>query len=178
MASSSGEGGEQVGREEAAFPATPSHLVTTLSALGIPLQVFPLENGDDHSNLPGLFCKNLFLKDRKGQFYLVIAPEDRSIDLKRLKYQVKAYRNFSFGLKDDLFRLLGVGPGGVSPFGLINDHAKAVRLVLDEELVDTDKPLNFHPLDPDKTFLIGYEDLKQFIINTCGHAIEVVDMKS
>jgi len=178
MASSFGEGREEVGKGKEGFPASPSHLFSALIALEIPVQVFPLDDPDDHSNLPGQFCKNLFLKDRKGQFYLVIVPEDRKVDLKFLKYQLGAYRNFSFGLKDDLYRILGVRPGGVSPFGLMNDQLNEIRVVIDEELANTEQPLNFHPLDPDKTCLIAYEDLKKFITNRCNHMIEVVNMKS
>ena len=60
----------------------------------------------------GTFCKNLFLKDRRGQYYLVIIHEDERVDLKALKNQLKAHRNLSFATPTDLKDLLGVRPGG------------------------------------------------------------------
>ena len=179
MATSLAEGGEQGKSGEEVSPSSPSHLYSTLSALGIPLQVSPyVDNVDDRNNLPGIFCKNLFLKDRKGQFYLIVVPEDRNVDLKKLKVNLRAHRNFSFVVEEELYSVLGVRAGGVTPFGLLNDTRHVVRVVVDQRLALTDTSLNFHPLDPDKTFLISFQNLNLFITKCCGHEVEVVNMES
>ena len=89
MAASLGQGGVQNGsvEEDSPFggesPATTSLLYSTLLALGIPTREFPYGTDDDNrQNVPGLFCKNLFLKDRKGTYYLVITSEERMLILK------------------------------------------------------------------------------------------------
>ena len=71
-------------------------------------------------SLPGGHCKSLFLKDKKGGFWLAVMLEERRIDLQKLAAPAQAPR-FSFGGADDLYRLLGVRPGSVTPFALVND---------------------------------------------------------
>lgn len=181
MASRLGEGGVQNGTTgvEGSRPYSPSHLYTTLHALGIPIQVSPYPHNDDddaRKHLPGLFCKNLLLKDRKGVYYLVITHEDRNLDLKALKSTVGANRNFSFATRPDMFSLLGVSPGGVTPFALINCDAQNLRLIVDEQLAQDDVDLNFHPLDPNKTLLISFRDLCRFVASLGLCCMEIVKM--
>jgi len=179
MATSSGEGGVQIGMEEGARASSPSHLYATLRALGIPIRVSPyFHSGDDQrKDQQGLFCKNLFLKDRKGTFYLVITHEDKNVNLKALKASVSACRNFSFATKDDLLTMLGVFPGGVTPLALKSSLNQNIRLIVDEELASCETDLNFHPLDPDKTLLISFENLKKFTFER-GYKMEVVKILS
>lgn len=159
-------------------PATTSHLYSTLHALGIPIREFPYgTDDDDRQNVPGLFCKNLFLKDRKGTFYLVITTEEKNVDLKSLKSTVQAHRNFSFATNKDLFQFLGVLPGGVTPFGLLNKPSCNIRIIIDEDLVNSNADLNFHPLDPVKTFPISFDNLSNFIRSCSLCELEVVKMK-
>jgi Ala-tRNA(Pro) deacylase len=94
--------------------------------------------------LPGHHIKNLFLRNKKEEMWLVVALEDRAIDLKRLGEVLGAGR-LSFGSADRLKRYLGVEPGSVTPLSLVNDEAHAVRLVLDRGVADGG-PVNAHPL--------------------------------
>ncbi len=88
-------------------------------------------------DLPGHHIKNLFLRNRKEEMWLVVALEDRTIDLKRLGERLAAGK-FSFGSPDRLRRHLGVEPGSVTPLAVINDPEHQVRLVLDRGLADGD----------------------------------------
>lgn len=130
------------------------------------------------SNSKGAFCKNLFLKDRKGQFYLGIVPESETVDLRALKSQLRAHRNLSFGCPGDMKRLLGVSPGGVTPFGLLHDSSRGqqVRVAIATSLTSPEHSLlNFHPLDKRLTLLITFTALQTFLQH-CGYVITFVDM--
>jgi Ala-tRNA(Pro) deacylase len=107
--------------------------------------VFTVEDGPEmKARLPGGHTKNLFLKDAKGRVWLITALDDTRIDLKTIHKTIGAAR-LSFGSADLMGELLGVRPGSVTPFGLINDTGKAVTLVVDAALLARE-PLNFHPL--------------------------------
>ena len=154
--------------------AGPDILSLVFQQLGIAMETFPYQDLPDRTGMRGTFCKNLFLKDRKGQFYLVICPEGTDVNLKWLKVQLNAHRNFSFGSPEDLRAMLGVSPGGVTPLGLIFDVPPSIRIVIDHSLtVEPDLLLNFHPLAADKTMLLTFENLDKFIKHT-GHAVEVL----
>ncbi len=97
--------------------------------------VFTVEEARAHcGHLPGGHCKSLFLKDKKGQLWLVVTRDDRVVDLKRLAKALGA-KTFSFGKPELLMEVLGVIPGSVTPFGLINDTERRVRVVLDAEMM-------------------------------------------
>jgi Ala-tRNA(Pro) deacylase len=123
--------------------------------------------------LPGGHCKSLFLKDKKAGLWLVVALEERRIDLKRLADALGAPR-FSFGNADLLGEVLGVRPGSVTPFALINDREHRVAVVLDKEMLAHD-PLNYHPLENDRTTAIAPADLLRFIA-ACGHTPVILDL--
>ena len=116
--------------------------------------------------IPGAHTKNLFLKCSKGSIWLVVAKEDTTVDLKGLAKHLGAGR-FSFGKPELLLEILGVAPGAVTPFALINDRDKQLGLVLDQALM-AHKRLNFHPLENSATTAIGRDDLLAFI-RACGH---------
>jgi Ala-tRNA(Pro) deacylase len=118
--------------------------------------------------MPGGHTKNLFLKDKKDRMWLVTAEEDRSIDLKALGTALGANGRVSFGSPERLMRHLGVEPGAVTPFGLVNDTAGEVRFVLDEGLMRHDV-LNFHPLTNAATTAIARADFLRFL-DAIGHA--------
>ena len=126
-------------------------------------------------DLPGGHCKSLFLKDKKGAAYLLVALEDRGIDLKRLRRAIGA-APLSFGRPELLMELLGVIPGAVTPFGLINDANARVRVVLDKEMLERD-PLNYHPLTNEATTAIAPGDLLKFI-RACGHEPRILDFEA
>src|SRR5437588_863655 len=109
-------------------PATPEDLLRRLDALGIKSETHshpPLMTVEDskrlRGDLPGGHCKNLFLKDKKGRMWLVVTLEDRRVDIKALEARLGAAR-LSFGSPDRLLANLGVTPGAVTPFALINDR--------------------------------------------------------
>ena len=126
-------------------------------------------------DMPGGHCKSLFLKDKKGVVYLVVALEDRAIDMKRLRRPIGA-APLSFARPELLMEILGVTPGAVTPFGLINDVNAAVRVVLDREMLERD-PLNYHPLTNEATTAIAPGDLLKFI-RGCGHEPQILDFEA
>ena len=111
--------------------------------------------------LPGGHTKNLFLKDSKGQLWLVSALQDTQIDLKAMPNVIGSAR-LSFGSPDAMASALGVTPGSVTAFALINDAGHAVRFVLDAALADAD-PVNFHPLVNTATTAISRADFRRFL---------------
>jgi Ala-tRNA(Pro) deacylase len=137
----------------------------------------PLFTVDDskalRGSLPGGHCKNLFLRDKKGAMWLLVCLEDRAVDLKALGAHLGGAR-LSFGSPDRLMRILGVSPGAVSPFTLINDAEVSVQVLLDQEMLRHD-PLNYHPLRNDMTIAVSPDGLRRFI-ESCGHVPTVLDL--
>jgi Ala-tRNA(Pro) deacylase len=116
--------------------------------------------------IPGGHTKNLFLKDKKDTVFLVVAAEDARIDLKTLHSRLGAGR-FSFGSADLMRELLGVEPGAVTPFGVINDTDCRIKVVLDATMMEH-ATLNYHPLVNTMTTSIARDDLVKFLVAT-GH---------
>jgi len=116
--------------------------------------------------IAGGHTKNLFLKDKKGRVFLVVALEDMPIDLKSLHGVIGCGR-LSFASAELMEQLLGVRPGSVTPFGLISDTGRRVEVILDAAMMDC-ATLNFHPLSNDATTSISSTDLLRFIA-ACGH---------
>jgi Ala-tRNA(Pro) deacylase len=163
-----------------AAPLTPEELFRRLDRLGIPHRtashepVFTVaEAAAVHGNLPGGHCKSLFLKDKKGGFWLAVMVEERRISLNKLAARLAAPR-LSFGSAAELYDLLGVRAGSVTPFALVNDAARRVVPVLDRAMLDHD-PLNYHPLTNERTTAIAPADLLRFIA-ACGHVPRIVDL--
>ena len=117
-------------------------------------------------DLKGAHLKNLYLRDHKKQNFLLVAEEDKAIDLKALPGLIGSGR-LSFGSAGRLFEMLGVRPGAVSPFTLINDPNHRVQLLLEADLVG--QPCLFaHPLVNDMTLGVSGADLMRFFNHT-GH---------
>lgn len=112
--------------------------------------------------IPGAHSKNLFLKDRKGRLFLVVANDETAIDLKRLHDTVGASGRLSFGSADLLRATLGVEPGSVTPFAAINDREGLVTVILDEALARAER-VNFHPLVNTMTTGLSPADLLAFL---------------
>ena len=164
----------------AADPATPEDLFARFAELGIAVTthdhapVFTVEESRHlHDALPGGHCKSLFLRNKKGQCWLVVCAEDTEIDLKALGARLGAGR-FSFGSAERLMQRLGVIPGSVTPFALINDREASIKVVLDQRMLRHDL-LNYHPLVNHRTTAIARDDLIRFV-EACGHTCEIVDM--
>jgi Ala-tRNA(Pro) deacylase len=158
---------------------TPQQLFARLDALGLTHEsvehepVFTVEQAKQHRGaLPGHHIKNLFLRNKKEAMWLVVAIEDRAIDLKLLGERLGAGR-LSFGSPERLRTYLGVEPGSVTPFSVINDADHAVRLVLDAGL-KAGGPINAHPLTNTMTTAITLAGLLRFFEAT-GHAPQWLD---
>ena len=163
----------------APMPATREELFAQMRDLGIETTththppVFTVEEAKRHcGHLPGGHCKSLFLKDKKGRLWLVVALDDQAIDLKALAKELGAAR-FSFGRAELLEQVLGVSPGAVTPFGLINDRERRVEVVLDAAMMEL-KLLNYHPLSNDATTAIRPQDLIDLIVSF-GHRPRLLD---
>jgi Ala-tRNA(Pro) deacylase len=129
--------------------------------------VFTVAESDAVSHaIPGGHTKNLFLKDAKGQLFLVIAEAQTAVDLKTL-HKVLGCARFSFGKPDLLMEVLGIPPGSVTAFSLINDRSHQVSVVVDEALM-AHAVINCHPLVNTATTSIGRDDLFRFI-RAMGH---------
>jgi Ala-tRNA(Pro) deacylase len=149
-------------------PMTPEDLFAHFDELGIAHRTFShppvftiTEAAALRGSLPGRHCKSLFLKDKKGGHWLAVMLEERRVDLKKLATRLGAPR-FSFGGAADLYKLLGVRPGSVTPFALVNDTEGPV---LDAVMLECD-PLNYHPLENDRTTAISPADLLRFVAAT------------
>lgn len=124
--------------------------------------VFRVEEGREiKAGLPGGHTKNLFLKDGKDQLWLVSALGDAAVDLKALPRAIGSAR-LSFASAELMWSVLGVEPGSVTAFALINDAERRVRLVLDAALLASD-PVNFHPLRNDATTAVSRDGLQAFL---------------
>ncbi len=123
--------------------------------------------------LPGGHVKNMFMKDKKGAIWLATCLEDRRIRIRDLEKEIGA-KGLSFGREELLWEVLGVRPGAVTPFGLINDRApQRVQVALDAQMLARD-PLNFHPLHNEATTTISKDGFLKFLTLT-GHQPVLVD---
>lgn len=141
-----------------------------LSELGIETLVVPYpEHGSVREGkalrgdeLGGRFTKNLLLQDKKKRLFLIVADEDRTIDLKRLHLRIGAQGQLRFAAPETMSDALDVRPGTLTPFALINDVAGAVTVVIDADLLGSVQ-LNFHPLVHTESMGIAPRDLLAFV---------------
>jgi Ala-tRNA(Pro) deacylase len=154
--------------------ASPDDLFAYLDSLGIPHTtvthppLFTVEQSRAlRGQIAGGHTKNLFLRDKKGDLFLVVAQEDASIALKSLHRLLGASGRFSFGSAELMRETLGVEPGSVTPFAALNDTAGRVRIILDAAMMAHDV-LNFHPLRNTSTTAIPRVGLVKFLEAT-GH---------
>lgn len=124
---------------------------------------------------PGGHAKNLLLKDKKDSLWLVVAREEAEIDLKRLGKLLGA-KSWSFAKPEVMAERLGVTPGAVTPFGLINDRERALTVVLDTGLL-AHEPLHFHPLVNTATTTISGAGFRRFLAAT-GHEPVLLDVEN
>jgi len=160
------------------MPLSRADLMARFSSLGIKTEtrehppVFTVEEARTlRGQIPGGHCKNLFLRDEKGVVWLIVCLEDAKIDLKSAPAKIGS-RRLSFGKPDLLMALLGVEPGSVTPFGLINDSENRITVILEERMM-REPLLNYHPLSNDATTTIASSDLVAFI-RSCGHEPRIV----
>jgi len=159
-------------------PKEPS-LYALFEELGIPHRteehraVYTVEEGTDiKARLRGGHSKNLFLKDKAGEYVLVSALGSTKIKLNQLHKRIGTKR-LSFGKPDALQELLGVVPGSVTVFSVLNDTNHKVRLILDKALFDQDV-VWFHPMRNTASTRVAPQDIISFATAT-GHAPTVID---
>jgi Ala-tRNA(Pro) deacylase len=147
---------------------TPDAFLAFLDANGIAHHttfhpaVFRVGEGEAiKAGIPGAHSKNLFLKDAKGRLWLVSARDDTAIDLKRLPQVIGAAR-LSFGSAELMREALGVTPGSVTAFALVNDPARRVTFVLDRALAEAER-VNFHPLANTATTGLSAASFRRFL---------------
>jgi len=135
--------------------------------------VYTVKEAEKHWNtITGAHCKNLFLRNKKGnRHYLVILESHKQADLRRLNGLLGEDR-LSFASAERLNKHLGLEPGAVSPFGLINDSENNVRVVIDRDLQKAEF-VNFHPNVNTATVGIAYPDFVRFL-EWCGNNIQFV----
>ena len=160
------------------MPATRDDLLNRFKDLGIEATtrnhppVYTVEEAQAlRGEIPGGHCKNLFLKDDKGNIWLIVCLEEANVDLKAAPAKIGS-RRLSFGKPDLLREVLGVEPGSVTPFGLINDTEQRVNVVLDATMM-AHEFLNYHPLENTATTTIRAADLVTFV-RSCGHEPRIV----
>ena len=151
------------------MPLTRAELLARLAELGIettthdhPAVFTVAESREIKHAIPGGHSKNLLLKDKKGRVFLVTAEADAAIDLKTISDKIGASGRVTFGKPELLMDLLGVIPGAVTPFGIVNDTEGRVTVVIDAALMEHEI-LNFHPLENTATTSIRREDLVRFL---------------
>ncbi len=164
---------------------TPEALLARLDELGLKTEtrhhapMFTVAEAKDlRGDIPGAHCKSLFLRDKKGMQWLVVTLEDQPIDLKALAGLIGAGR-LSFASSRRLLACLGVAPGSVTPFALINrqnpgEDGGKLRVVLDADMMDAGL-VNYHPLTNRATTTMSPADLLRFI-DDCGHEPMIVKL--
>lgn len=161
------------------MPATRDDLFSRLSELGIETNtvdhdaVFTVAESDAlHQQLPGAHTKNLFLKDAKGALFLLVAEAHTDVPMKTL-HKLIGCKRLSFGKPDLLMEILGVTPGSVTAFSVMNDTEGRVTALIDKALMSSDI-INCHPLQNTATTAIARDDLVTFMRAT-GHDPIVID---
>lgn len=162
------------------LPARPDELIEKLKQLGIGFKlhehraVFSVGEADDvDAQIPGAHTRNLFVRDKKENMFLVTLLAHTKIDLTKLAELIGAGR-LSFGSPDRLMKYLGVSPGSVTPFSIMNDRENKVSLILDAEMMTHDI-VNYHPLINTMTIGLSPADLLKFL-ETTGHQPQIIDL--
>ena len=161
------------------LPTGKEQLLAHLDNLGISYRlhehepIFTVEQGEPlKKSIPGMHCRNLFLYDKKKRMFLITAANETQIDLKKLPQLIESGR-LSFCSPARLWDRLGITPGSVNPFCIMNDKEGTVRMVLDSAMMDVEI-VNYHPMDNSWTIGMAPSDLLKFLDST-GHAYEIVD---
>lgn len=165
------------------MPASPEDLFAFLDRLGVahatvghPPLFTVAESRALRGTIPGGHTKNLLLKDKKDAVFLIVADEEATIDLKGLHRLLGASGRLSFAAADLMAELLGVAPGSVTAFGVMNDTGKRVDVILDAELM-RHRTVNCHPLVNTMTTSIASADLCRFLEAT-GHPPRILAVSS
>ena len=138
--------------------------------------LFTVEDSKElRGQIEGAHSKNLFLKDAKANFFLISIEESASIDLKKTMQQIQS-KKLSFAKPEYLQDILGIEPGSVSPFALINDTKKQVKFYLDRSFLDSET-VNFHPLINTATVNISPQNLIE-LIEKYHNPVNYIDLEN
>lgn len=119
-------------------------------------------------------CKNLFFRNHKGnRHYLVILNSHYQLDIHDLEHRLHQGK-LSFASEQRMMKYLGVRPGSVSLFGLLNDQNHEVTLFLDKTLLDCTK-VRFHPNDNRASLVISVDDMLK-TVKICGNPVEILEL--
>lgn len=169
-----------IGEED--MPTSPDALMARLKELDIDFTlhhhaaVFTVAESEAvDADIPGTHCRNLFLRDQKKKNFLLVLQNATDVDIKKLPGVIGSDR-LSFGSADRLWQYLGVRPGSVCPFSIINDTDNNVKICLDQSMMETDL-VNYHPLLNTMTVGLKPSDLLRFIEST-GHTPHIVDLSA
>ena len=150
------------------MPASDKNLFDQFAVLGIESTtvrhspMFTVKDGEKELvDVPGGHCKTLFLKDKNENLWLVVMLGKIRLDMKSLQKKLGSSR-LSFAKPDLMWEVLGVEPGAVTPFVILNESARNIKVVLDKKMMK-EKLLNYHPLRNDATTTISASDLLKFI---------------
>ncbi len=137
--------------------------------------VFTCQEAKEHCcDVQGVGSKNLFLRDdKKKRYFLVVLPSEKRADLKNLA-EIFGVKKISFASDEDLKQKLGLEPGGVSIFGLLNDEDVEVELYMDREFYEAGL-VHFHPNRNTASIEISKEMLKKFL-DLIKHHLNVIDI--
>lgn len=164
------------------LPTTPDQLMQKFQDLGIDFilhhheAVYTVEESEKvDADIPGTHCRNLFFRDKKKQNFLLVLQNATDVDVKKLP-DILGSGRLSFGSSDRLWQYLGVRPGSVCPFSIVNDTENDVKILLDKSMMETEI-VNYHPLLNTMTVGVTPDDLLKFIEST-GHEAHIVDLSS
>lgn len=163
-----------------ALPTSPDKLFATLAQLGIPYQLYHHEPAftvaeSEHlkRDIPGLHCRNLFVRDKKERMFLITLGNDTHVDLKGLEKLLGCGR-LSFGSPERLWQYLGVRPGHVCPFAVINDKNNKVISVIDKAMMEAET-VAVHPMENHMTICLKPADLLNFL-EFCRHTAHITNL--
>lgn len=166
--------------DTAPLPTSPAALMARLTDMGIEFSyyehvaVFTVAESDAvDADIPGTHCRNLFLRDDKKRNFLVVLQNATKVDVKKLPAVIGSSR-LSFGSAQRLWEYLGVRPGSVCPYSIVNDTGNNVTIILDKSMMETER-VNYHPLLNTMTISVKPADLIRFIEST-GHVPHIVDL--
>ncbi len=136
--------------------------------------VFTAEDAAAHVNsIAGMDCKNLFLRNKKGdRHFLVVVPYNKKVDIQAISKQFEL-GHLSFGSPERLLKYLGLTPGSVSPFGIINDPEGLVQIFIDEDLL-REEMVKFHPNINTFTLAMSLADFQKFLDNQSATLVKFI----
>lgn len=175
---------EKAGLPKRPMPKTRAELLAFLDTIGVAHRtvehppIFTVEEGRDYkASMPGGHSKNLFLKDKKDRLFLAVAHCDTAVDIVAFGKAAGSKGRLSFGRPDLMTATMGVIPGAVTPFALINETAKSLSGVALDRALFGWETVWFHPLENNASTAVSPDDLLKFI-RACGFEPRILDLEN